>query len=468
MSNFDPSKNKKFNQIIFDYPRVALSKGEVSEPSDSDNKSAFTVPYPNQSSEKNLFYIEDGSESNYSHTKIYINQLIHHNIQNITTNNKNIIGEMVIEHTSSTGKIIYTCYLLETPSIRVEDENEIDKILSMSTKDNSQLEVELNSIIPYQDGAIIYESKGNVVCVFTTPIQVNTASSTKIVERYPAVTNLFDTYNSVYSVIPGNNISKRDADDIYIDCAPTGVSEDEIKSYTLPINSKMASQSEQSDYMKTTVNYGLFIFAMLLSYIIVPLLYKNLIIDGSAIAFPLTTEVKPRFTRIRTADILTGLVMLVLMLSFFGVGGSSESDYKLISVGIFIFVFSILSFGLIQLKKTTDVEFMTTKIGTQIVVSDPTSVAANEINPIPFDDFGKTLAVIWGVMFSSDSLSAYFAFLIVSIIILSIMYFVGSLTVVSFGNLSGIFTGVFVLISMIMGIKKIVEHKRGAGKVAPS
>lgn len=453
MSNFYPNKNKDFDRhIVIDYQRVTLNKNEASIP--DDNRGGFMILYPNTSSENNFFYTDKGTQYNYMHTKIHVYKTIHFNIDGITTNNENIVGELIIEHTTSSNQNkLYTCYLLESKSLQIIDENEIDRMLAIKNRQEPTIEVELNTIIPKQESCIVYNNNSDTVCVFTTPIQINTASKDIITNNFGNVTIMFNNYppqDNSYIVIPGNNISKRDAEEIYIDCSPTGASEEEQNTYNIPINSKMATESQESDIMKTTVNYGIFVLAMLVSYITVPLLYKNLIIDGSAIAFP--NNEKSRFTRIRAADILIGLIMFILISSLVSTGSATD-DYKLISVGIFTFVFSILSYGLIQLKKT-DTTFMTTKVEGQPIISDPTSDNAEKIDAIPFDELWPTISVIVGILLSADNFAAYFAVIVMGILSLSILYLFGSIDLVSYGNLSSIFGGIFIVISIVIGLKK--------------
>ena len=452
MSNFY-LQNKKFDHhIVIDYQRVTINKNESKIP--TDGRGGFTISYPNTSSDNNFFYTDKGTQYNYMHTKMHVYKLIHYNITGVTTNNDNIVGELIIEHTTSSSQNkLYTCYLLETKSLSITDENEIDRMLSIQDRQEPTMEVELNSIIPKQESCIVYNDNGNKICVFTTPIQINTASKDRIKENFGNVTNMFENYpgqGESYNVIPSNNISKRDAEEIYIDCSPTGASEEEQNTYNIPINSKMASESQESDMMKTTVNYGIFLLAMLVSYITVPLLYKNLIIDGSAIAF--VTDEKARFTRIRAADILICIVMFILVSSLVSTGGATD-NYQLISIGIFTFVFSILSYGLIQLKKT-DITFMTTKVEGQNITTNPKSANAENIEALPIDDLWPTISVAIGIFLSSDSLSAYLAVIIMGIIILSVLYLFGSINLVSYGNFTGIFAGIFVIVSIIIGLKK--------------
>ena len=97
---------------------------------------------------------------------------------------------------------------------------------------------------------------------------------------------------------------------------------------------------------------------------------------------------------------------------------------------------------------------MTTKIEGQDVTSDPKSSIAEKIEALPFDDLWPTISVAIGIFLSSDSLSAYFAVLLMGMITLSILYLFGSLPLVAYGNLTGIFAGIFVVISIIIALKK--------------
>lgn len=452
-SRLYPNKNKVFNhQIVIDYPRVTLNKNEITMP--ADKRGGFSIPYPNTSSENNFYYTSGETQLNYMHTHLYINQLIHYNIEGLTSNNSNMVGELIIEHhaLSNTTKL-YSCYLLETKSILLTDENEIDKMLSMPDKQSDNLDVDMNMVLPKQDSCIVYKSGNNYVCVFTTPILINTASKEKIVNNFATTTTLFNISpnQESYVVIPGSNISKRDAEEIYIDCNPTGVSEEEINTYSVPINSKMASQSQESDYMKTTVNYGLFMLTALVSYIIVPLFYKNVVIDTSTIAFNIDTV--KRFTRIRSADIWIGIGFIIVISSLFG-AGTAESDMYSTSVAMFISVFYILSVALIQLQKTQSV-FMTTEYKGNKIVSDYDSPEGKNISAFNIDDIGDTLLIILKFVFlRSENISAFIATMIIMAIILGIMTGINVISGSQFGTImASSAVPLLVIINTIMLLK---------------
>ena len=451
-SRLYPNKNKDFDKhIVIDYPRATLNKNEVDIP--TEIKGSFTVPYPNNTSENNFFYTDKGTTENYSHSKIYINKLIHFNIDGITTNNDNIVGELIIEHKTFTNtEKLYTCYLLETKSLLLTDENDIDKMLTMKEKQADNLDIDFNTVIPNQEGCIVYESKGNKVCVFITPIQINTASKTAINEKLAEITDLFKISpddSSTYKVIPGNNISKRDAEEIYIDCNPTGVSEDEVNTYNVPINSKMASQSQESDYMKTTVNFGLFILTALVSYVLVPMFYKNTVIDTTNLVFKLATDAPKRFKRIRSADILIALVFIIIIASISGAGNGMYSY----TIAMFISIFYLVSFALIQLKKT-QTDFLTTKYKGNKVSNDYDDEYGKVIDPFDLDDIWVTIMDIIKFVFKSKHIAFLAAIMTVIATILGILVATGGIEGSTFGTAMYSSVGpLFIIINSIMVFK---------------
>ena len=451
-SRLYPNKNKDFDKhIVIDYPRVTLNKNEVDIPTVIPG--SFTVPYPNNTSENNFFYTDKGTTENYSHSKIYINKLIHYNIDGVTTNNDNIVGELIIEHKTFTNtEKLYTCYLLETKPLLLTDENDIDKMLKMKEKQADNLDIDFNTVIPNQEGCIAYESKGNKVCVFITPIQINTASKEIINDKLAKITDLFKISpddSSTYKVIPGNNISKRDAEEIYIDCNPTGVSEDEVNTYNVPINSKMASQSQESDYMKTTVNFGLFILTALVSYVLVPMFYKNTVIDTTNLVFKLATDAPKRFKRIRSADILIALAFVLTISSISGAGNGMYSY----TIAMFISIFYIVSFALIQLKKT-QTDFLTTKYKNNKVSNDYDDEYGKVIDPFDLDDIWVTIMDIIKFVFKSKHIAFLAAIMTVIATILGILVATGGIEGSTFGTTMYSSVGpLFVIINSIMVFK---------------
>jgi len=450
-----PDKNINYSsRIITSYPRTTINKNEVSSP--IDKKGAFTVPFPNNSSDSNLIITLNSNRNEYIHENIYINRLLHFNIDKITTDNENIIGELIIEHKNLTnvGKA-YTCYLLESTSSIRTDGTDLDKMLLLPEQEVTNMDITLDNVLPTSSDCIIYDSntntnnKINKVCVFTKPIIVNTESKSKIL-KYADQTTLFqinpsnvESFNgykegaqnlneNTTTMVPADNISVPDNENIWIDCNPTGVGEDEITTYNVPINSKMMKEEQESQLMKTTVNYGMFLIALVICYALVPLGYKGMVIDPvNLIKLTDLNGEHGALTRIRSADITISLIFIGIIITLIGLDPSLHTYGR--SSALFIAVFYLLSFGLIQLKKQQS-EFMTTSAPSENVQpivteypddKDDTSMDA-DLEPMDVSDYGATISII--VVFLIAHGVKVIAALVVATLIVLIMRAIGIVT----------------------------------------
>jgi hypothetical protein len=213
----------------------------------------------------------------------------------------------------------------------------------------------------------------------------------------------------------------------------------------------MVSQAQESDYMKTTVNYGIFLLTALISYIIVPLFYKNVVIDMSTIAFNI--DVVKRFTRIRSADICIGIGFVIIISSLFGAGTASSDMYSS-TIGLFITVFYILSVALIQLQKT-QTQFMTSEYKGNKITSMYDTDEGKNISAFNIDDIGETLLLMLKFVFlRSENISAFIATMMILAVILGIMIGVGSINGSQFGTIFGSsVVPLLVIINTIMLLK---------------
>ena len=473
MTNLYPDKNINYSsKISTSYPRVTINKNEVIDP--SDKKGAFTVPFPNNSSDSNLFITLNSKRDEYIHQKIYVNRLLHFNIDKITTDNENIVGELVIEHKNltKTGKI-YTCYLLEsTPSFKT-DGNDIDKMLTLPDKEVTNMDITLNSILPTNSDCIVYNTNNNVdtVCVFTSPIVINTESTSKIM-KYADKTTLFEintTNKEAFSgyregletantmqTIPSANISEPDSQEIYIDCNPTGVGEDEMLTYNVPINTKMMDEEQESQLMKTTVNYGMFLIALVVCYVLVPVGYKSLVIDPINLVKASNLDYGA-LNRIRSADIVISLISVAIIVTLISLDAELHKYAR--SNALFIAVFYLLSFGLVQLKKQQS-EFMTTLTASEntppIVTeypddNDTSNIQSDEVpDALHVNDLGEMVSKI--VVFLIAHSAKAIASMAVTTIIICILY--GVKIVTSIGN------AVWLSSLIVVPIVYIIEYAK--------
>lgn len=357
---FHLDQNPNFeNKIIYDYGKTVINKNEMTLP--TDKTKPFNMTFYNGTNEPNIFYAADGSTTSYNSEKCYIYKLIHNNISSLTLDeyDPSIIGELVIEHTKpgDHSNKHYVCFLLTTGS--PDNVNEIDIALSFKEQNKlSQTQTELNKIIPKQDHCIIYNSKNsnngieNTVYVFTTPIEVNARSKDFITKGFTNSTDLFNKYGSRYVVLPTTNISKRGDEEIYIDCSPTGESQETIDTYNIPINSKMDSQQIESNNMKTATNFAIFtIFSTALLFII-PHLYKISVLKS---AVQTGLDVTP-MVRVQSIDWVIGLVFLIATIILLISGFTNEND-NIVFAGLGIFYVLFVSVCILYTKKG-DAEFV--------------------------------------------------------------------------------------------------------------
>ena len=327
-SEFDLNENIKYaNKIVYDYDKIQIFKSAINSP--GINVPLNTEFVNTKRGEPNISYTDENSisDNRYDSIKIHVYKLIHNNINSITIDDTSIIGELVIEHTNNSdpNDKHYICFLLKHIESGSDNEvsgsdNEVDILLNFKNQDKSSAYIELNKVIPQQDNCIIYTSTPvngpqyeNTVYVFTTPIEIHGTTSKEIINKCPISTSLFnDTYKSEYMVLPSNNISKRGEEEIYIDCSPTGESQDTINTYNIPINSELSSNLEESDHMKTVVNFASFAVYSLVIAIILPPLYK-----ATAIKSALMSGIDPTGIRLRSIDTIICLLMLITIVLLF-------------------------------------------------------------------------------------------------------------------------------------------------------
>lgn len=385
-------------QISYDYYDTIINSTDIMLKNDSGSYlNSFTgasqnttdnlyINYYNPTNKPNLFFPD--STTSYSSKSISIYSLIHNNILNVTCDangnriNSNIIGEMVIEHDSITGYgKVYTCFLLQK-SGNSTTKNDIDNIVfnnTASDKDKREtIKLKLNNLIQTSN-CISYSNGYNIIIVFTKPITINN-DSVNSVQKYPSMSSLFANKpkdNTSYNIINktsnlgGNSVGKKDDDEIYIDCKPTGASNEDIATYNVPINSEYTQEAQKLDFMKTTINLCMVIIFLLLTYFLVPFGYKMVVIDNVNKFIEedkenYKSEVEKvgvavdRFVRIRSADTLLTIISSMIFISLLYTG-IKKNDFDMILLSLYFALIYGLSFSMIQFSKTS-IDFMRTKL----------------------------------------------------------------------------------------------------------
>lgn len=360
---FDLTENIKFNkEIIYDYPSTTIYTNEI-----KNDNGVFQAPVTSNIDD-NFYYTSDGKTSQFNFTKIHIGKVYHDNITAVTENNSKIVGELVLEHSPN----CYTCFFLEKSFS--PNKNVLESLLA---RDSATVEIELNDIIGKQDKCIHYNDGGKQVFLFTTPIY--TSSNLKDVPS--DISNLFTKkYDNNYTVIPGNYIGKRDDDQIYIDCSPTGASEEELNTYNVPINTRLLNEKQQTELMVMSTNFALFAVLSLVGYFLIPVFYKKIVIDSILYMNPGSDKQTniDRLKAIATADIALIIFAVVGIMTLYTVG--MTKDPKFTSFSLILSLISILSASLITMKKSNP-EFLRAvdSNGRVIQLEVPTTTITDEI-----------------------------------------------------------------------------------------
>lgn len=360
---FDLTENQKFDKdIIYDYPLTTIYTNEI-----RNDGGVFQAPVT-YSIDNNFYYTSDGATSEFNFSKIHIGKVYHDNVVNVSENNSKIIGEVVLEHSPK----CYVCFFLETSNSSTKNVLE-----AMLAREAANYEITLNDIIPKQDKCIQYNDGSKKVFIFTTPIYM----TTDLKEIYSDISNLFSKkYDKNYIVIPGNYLNQRDDDQIYIDCSPTGASEEELNTYNVPINSKMLSEKQQTDLMLMTTNFAFFAILSLAGYFVVPMFYKKIVVDMILYMNPGTSkEVNiNRLKAMATADIVMIIIFGAMIMLFYTLG--MTQDPKFTSISLMMSLVLILSASLITMKKSNP-EFLQTvdSNGRVIQLEVPTTTITDEV-----------------------------------------------------------------------------------------
>jgi hypothetical protein len=389
MAHFDINDATQVSDSFLNYkhPSVTLfNKGQWTTVSTGvlTTNYCYKITYPLDNKTK-LSYLINGNPTSYQPTYMYIYGLIHNNILGLTEEDpdtkeydKDIIGELVIEYVSNvTSGKIFLCILLKKSSTSVTTETSIDKIMNMiinksdSTKSDyvTSVDINLGLDIPASTNqkCFVYDDNINKVIVLTEPIILKDEPLSKIIAGLEKSTDLFkisapNNYQNNVDTEGSPMISDDNMDDnekIYIDCKPTGAGTEEISIYQLPIGSKLSTDLQNMDFMKTSVNFFVFIFGLIFTYFTVPLTYKMLVVTNVNKLFPdsTTSNNEVRVKRIRSVDILLSIAFITAAISCFITGFNVDNQFLMVTNGLFLLTFFALSLSIIQFSKTSD-EFM--------------------------------------------------------------------------------------------------------------
>jgi len=402
--NYTNLKNGNGNNTLnsdstdYDYSRITIY------PSNYVGSNSVNLNYAIPTLNVKITTNNNNINNSYKATKLYVNGDTVHNydFDDVDYIKGDVAGEIILEHTPYNGSGNKLFVII--PVIKVNKPNEynaLNSLLNMMsiTGDKSPIEFNLNTNLKSDTGYYYYTHSSNDFIVFKQAIEVGANSTIDPNQNVPSEigdTNGTGTINSVSSqnssaisiYESSSNAKKTDRgtvnslsakeDQIYIDCQPTGYSEETISTYNLPINSEYTENAANVNLQRTTTSLVVVMVGMLLCYFVGPNVYKTAIIDQfiknvmynqnarNNCMNPLPSSKPEACTNASENErILGGIDSLLLIsvfwifLSLLSVGASYKNSYSTISI---YFLFGIIStfFG-IQHSRSKK-EYMTGKL----------------------------------------------------------------------------------------------------------
>jgi len=116
------------NKIVYNYFATQINRSDIqTNPNDVGDDTFLKTLFPNATPNYNLVYTGGEGQKNFGTTNLYIYGLLHKNIKGVTVNNKDIIGELVLEHVTTTSTA-YVCYLIKKSDDSTRPTNDVDNI----------------------------------------------------------------------------------------------------------------------------------------------------------------------------------------------------------------------------------------------------------------------------------------------------------------------------------------------------
>ena len=357
-------------------PAASITKDAIKlfvEKSSGDDKKNY-LQFPYTVGELNYnFKQPEITPGIFTSSNVYIYKPLHEVVGVTDDESKPIIGEMVIEHENASRQKMYVCAFLQNSGTTAD--TVIDKLVNLKkTAGTGSITTDVYALIPNKNTSnetILYKDikNGHWVVLILNPIVIDKETVKYIDQNFDlaSTTNFFsiDPPNQLFK-IDGSQVVVGEDDQIYIDCNPTdpltGREIDEVGTYNIPINSEYTKQMRNIDFMKTTVNFFVFMIGIMFAYFMVPALYKKIVIDIINKNYGASGGVSGK--KLFAADIFITIIFI-----FASVLLIKSGDTNSMSIGILLVVVYLMSMPLIQSKKEKK-DYMTTIIQERPIIMD--------------------------------------------------------------------------------------------------
>ena len=359
-----------------------------------NNDTFYKINY--NSREANFVY-SGLQPSQYIANNIFMYGLLHNNISGLTTDTKDIVGELVFQHYNANdqSRKVYTCFLIQQHPGKIMD-NSIDNTVNLITgKSVSDFSFNIDAEIKKQTKCIYYKQDEKThVFLYTLPIKVNVptaeffkkklSTSTKLFNIHPScdpkiinistdtpstgadvtenfisnIGNIFSTSKTIENFQEGN-------ENYYMECDYVEDGNEQIPSITTPISSDYASKETRIDHFKSISNFLLIIIFALITQSAIPGIYKTIVIDKIINTDDIKNAETGSSENNTAQSQILGINTLITILVFaysvsaiiIGMGVGSRGNSILANVGVALLLIYFISFALIN-DKRTDPNFM--------------------------------------------------------------------------------------------------------------
>jgi hypothetical protein len=347
------------NVATFEFKNTDVQSSNITYFDDKTNEvktkpdicSGYHITNYSPPSPSNFSYPED--KRTYRSKELYIVKPVHTIVDPKYTTTP-YVGEVIIKHSPSflSDPVIYLCFFLTNSYANKPPDsapaNDMDAMIKFITKGTEgHLTTSLSSVIPKQTSGVLCNNiEGEILIIFTNPIYIKSDLS-----MLTSTTGLFKI-NDVADklLLTSNNIATALDNNIYMDCNPTGVSNETVQTYNVPIYSEYSKDASKFATMSMTMNFTSVVAAVFIVYAFFPSFYVNYVYENvKKVIVEGTAETKA--TRLDTIEIFYALFVFSFFIINIAIGFVYMSDggwYNvLLAVGaafIYILTNSIIGF----------------------------------------------------------------------------------------------------------------------------
>jgi len=347
--SFDLTQSSDTSKIVeYNYYPTTFYKNQYQ--SRLKNNGYIQIPYTSKPNTPNISFLENG----YVTKSLHIVEKIH------TINDVDYDASLVIEHTSLTNSSVplYTCFLLQTQNI---EENDLDNLIEGVT----DTDIALNDYISDGD-VIVYDNPYSLnrckVIIFTTPIAVATKFThmkpgTFSIAPYVSQYSIIGTSSSLGDAVPmieGFREGATDVTSMAGYCTPIDENDPsigEMAAYELPPDNPYTKNTAIDASIKTILNFIGFFMLILFGAFAVPAVHKNLLFD--LVMDNDTFSPQRKFDRLRAVEMFTFVIFFGFAISFINNGILNSNSNSTIT-GLYIFIFFIEAFIILQYNRISD------------------------------------------------------------------------------------------------------------------